>query len=135
MKAGWRSKIPEVTKRMEGDATRSALKAAGIILEARILRLLADGFTSGAFTTGTLGNTGVKRGRPGPRRIRIGTLNPVVILWTVGHHNTFTQQFERVDYFTEALRRDAGQIAKAFGARYKEKLVELIHKAQMKQAK
>lgn len=125
----WSSKIPEITRRMEGDATRSGLKAAGEVLLAALRERLESGFTTGDFSTGRLAREAVKRTRPSPRRVIVTTSNPVLIAWTLGHHNIFTQAYERVDHFTAALEAEADAIAGAFAARYKEKLLELVRRA------
>jgi hypothetical protein len=124
---GWSSNIDKVVKRMEGDAIRSGLKAAGVRLHMIIQRELDWGYTSGDFSTGRIAGTLI-RGRPGTRRIWVGTPNPIAALWELGHFNRFSQRYERVEVFRKALEGNAHQLAQIFAYRYYEKLSEVAHK-------
>ncbi len=126
VQAGWYSNIDKVVRRMEGDAVRSGLKAAGVLLHTIIKNRLDEGYTTGAFVTGLVATT-VIRGRPGPRTIWVGTPNKVAMLWELGHFNRFTQQYERVEVFRVSLEQNVYILARAFADRYMEKLNELAH--------
>ena len=123
---GWYSNIDKVVRRMEGDATRSGLKASGVMLQTIIKNRLDEGFTTGAFVTGLVAMT-VIRGRPGTRKIWVGTPNKVAMLWEMGHVNRFSQRYERVEVFRTSLEQNAYPLAKAFADRYLEKLNEVAH--------
>ena len=124
---GWQSDIPKIVRRMDGDAIRSGLKAAGVMLHTIIKNRLDEGFTTGAFVTGLIA-TNVIRGRPGTRKIWVGTPNKIAMLWELGHVNRYTQRYERVEVFRTSLEQNAYPLAKAFADRYMEKLNEVAHK-------
>lgn len=124
---GWQSNIEKVVRRMEGDAMRSGLKAAGVRLHMIIQRELEWGYTTGDFSKGRVAATLI-RGRPGRRKIWVGTPNPIAALWELGHFNTFTQRYERVEVFRKALEGNAHQLAQIFAHRYYEKLSEVAHR-------
>ena len=123
----WHSNIEKVVRRMEGDAVRSGLKAAGVRLHMIIQRELDWGYTTGDFSTGRVAGTLI-RGRPGTRRIWVGTPNPIAVAWECGHENVFTGRYERVEVFRKALEGNAHQLAQIFAYRYYEKLSEVAHK-------
>ena len=124
---GWHSNIDKVVRRMEGDAIRSGLKAAAVVLHTIIQREIDWGYTSGDFSTGLVAQS-VIRGRPGTRKIWVGTPNPVAMAWELGHHNIFTGRYERVEIFRKSLEGNAHKLARIFADRYYEKLAEVAHK-------
>jgi len=124
---GWTSNIDKVVRRMEGDAVRSGLKAAGERLREIIQRELDWGYTTGDFSTGRVAAS-VIRGRPGPRKIWVGTPNPIAVAWELGHENIFTGRYERVEVFRKALEGNAYLLAQIFAHRYHEKLAEVAHR-------
>lgn len=123
----WQSNLEKVVRRMEGDAIRSGLKAAGVMLHTIIQNKLDWGYTTGAFSIGRVGGTLI-RSRPGRRKIWVGTPNPIAMLWELGHYNYFTNKYERVEIFRTSLEQNAYPLAKAFADRYYEKLAEVAHK-------
>ena len=124
---GWHSNIDKVVRRMEGDAIRSGLKAAGVMLHTIIQREIDWGYTSGDFSTGLVAQS-IIRGRPGTRKIWVGTPNPIAAVWELGHFNIFTQRYERVEIFRKSLEGNAHKLARIFADRYLEKLAEVAHK-------
>ena len=124
---GWHSNIDKVVRRMDGDAIRSGLKAAGVMLHTIIKNQLDEGFTTGAFVMGRVAGT-VIRGRPGTRKIWVGTPNQIALLWELGHFNLYTQRYERVEIFRTSLEQNAHPLAEVFAERYLEKLAEVAHK-------
>jgi len=123
----WRSNIEKVVRRMEGDAVRSGLKAAGVALHTIIQREIDWGYTTGDFSKGIVGRS-IIRGRPGVRKIWVGTPNPIAVLWECGHFNRFSQRYERVEIFRKSLEGNAHKLARIFADRYMEKLSEVAHK-------
>jgi len=126
-KPGWTSNIDKVVRRMDGDAVRSGLKAAGVMLHTIIQRKIDWGYTSGAFSKGRVAGT-IVRGRPGVRKITVSTPNPIAVLWELGHFNIYTQKYERVEVFRVSLEMNAHKLAKVFADRYYEKLAEVAHR-------
>jgi hypothetical protein len=133
MTTAWESKIPAVTQRMEGDATRSGLKAAGELVKARIIKRLEEGYTTGFWVTGRVAKS-VKRNRPGAKAVKITCPNPVAVEWELGHYNIFTRRQERVEVFRPATEEHPEDVAREFARRYIEKLEEILKKAALKAA-
>jgi len=123
----WVSQIDKVVRRMDGDAVRSGLKAAGVMLQDIIKADIKEGYTTGAFSKGIVAAQ-IVRSRPTTRKIFVSTMNPVASVWELGHFNLFTQQYERVEVFRTSLEQNTHKIAKAFSDRYVEKLAEVAHK-------
>jgi hypothetical protein len=122
----WQSSIPLIIKRMEGDATKSGLKAAAEFLKGKIVAFLEGGYTSGAWVTGRIAQS-VQRSRPGRDRITVFTMNPIAAEWELGHFNLFLQQYIRVEVFRPLTEQHAHEVAQIFGERYLEKLTEIAH--------
>lgn len=129
--SAWKTVIPAITDRMEGDATRSGLKAAAIIVLDKIVARLEEGYTTGFWVTGKVAQT-VRRHRPGPKAVKITCPNPVAVAWELGHFNVFTRQFERVEVFRPATEESAAEVAVEFARRYVEKLKEVQLRAGRK---
>ena len=127
----WSTVIPAITDRMEGDSTRSGLKAAGELVLKRIQVRLEAGYTTGLWVTGKVAQT-VRRHRPGPKAVMITCPNPVAAAWELGHFNVFTRRLERVEHFRLATEENPGEVALVFAARYIEKLKEVRLKAGRK---
>jgi hypothetical protein len=117
----YRSRLPAVLGAL-ARATDAGLTAAASVLQARVKRDLAAGYTSGDFVTGNVLNsvTVSPITQEGPLRvIRVGTnakRNGVSypLAWELGHLNTFTRRFERKEVWVPALVAERATMARAF---------------------
>lgn len=111
-------------------AVDKALFAAAEVLQAEIKRRLRRGYTSGAFvgpdadpeSPGTLADSVIISPittEKGARVIRVGSTDPVAIAWEVGHLNIFTDRFERVEHFRDAVLAKQRAIASMFAVVYR----------------
>lgn len=113
MAAEWKSKIPDLQRRM-AVAERAALKAAASVLAAEVKQDLADGFTTGAFVgsdpvTGpsmesTVQISNVRKNKR-TRFIKVFTDDVRALFWELGHKNPFLRKFVRVPVWRPALER------------------------------
>ena len=106
MGATYKSHIPEFKQRLNAAIERS-MKDSAEAFRLAIQAKIADGFTSGQFTTGRLAAgeplvSNVSVNEKGNYEVSVGTNDLVLIAWTLGHYNVFTKRFERVDTFTES---------------------------------
>lgn len=121
MSRAYRSTLPAVLAAL-GRATDAGLVAAASVLQTRVKRDLAAGYTSGAFVTGNvLNSVNVSRvTQEGPLRvIRVGTNAKrhgvsYPLAWELGHLNTFTRRFERKEVWVPALVAERANMARAF---------------------
>lgn len=112
----YRTNLPAVTAKLT-DARRAGLIAAATVLQNAVKRNLTGGYTSGAFVTGHV-HASVTISKPDMTpfsgSIAVGTDVPYALFWEVGHHNTFTRQYERVEKWMPALLESRIAMQRAF---------------------
>lgn len=86
---------------------------------------LAEGYTSGAFVTGTLLNSifiapdsGSFVDSGGKRYLLIGTNLAYAVYWEVGHYNIFTRRYEREERWRPTLLRKYDEAVAAYHRAY-----------------
>jgi hypothetical protein len=108
-------------------ATDAALRASAQVIvnglkEKSTSGGLAEGYTSGAFVTGTLLNS-IFISEPftdaGGKRFRlIGTNLAYAVYWEVGHYNIFTRRYEREERWRPTLLRKYDEAVAAYHRAY-----------------
>jgi hypothetical protein len=124
------SRLAEFQARL-AEATDEGLIAAATFVANDIKARLAQGYTSGAFTTGNIADSvtvsepydGAEASgdiavalRSGDRAIEIGTDVIYGKFWELGHQNIFTRRFERVEIWRPTLEEDGPEAIEIFAA-------------------
>jgi hypothetical protein len=125
--ATYRTNGPLIRKALERGTALGLIAAAQVLINA-MKRELRGGYTSGDFVTGRSMNS-VTRSEPevvgATGHIRVGTSLMYNLFWELGHHNLYTQRFERERKWEPTLIAQRAAIAKAFNAQMLRVLREL----------
>jgi hypothetical protein len=101
----YRSNLPRVRQSL-AEKQKQGLMAAANLYAAAVSERLGQGFKGGRFTTGESAQS-VKVATPERTgdgwAVRIGTDEISNLMWELGHFNTFTKQFERVEVWIPTL--------------------------------
>jgi hypothetical protein len=105
------------------NASRQGALAAAYVAYNAVKRSLAGGYTSGLFVTGHVLNS-VTVGDPEPTgdggwQVSVGTNVLYALFWELGHMNTFTRRYERVEKWRPAAIDSRAQAIEAFYRVYK----------------
>lgn len=118
------SRLPEFEDRMRLAVDR-ALLAQGYLYANAVKQRLRGGCTSGAFVTGAAASS-VTVGQPidGPdgREVEVGTPLDYPLYWELGHNNTYTRRYERVEIWGPTLDEMASELAAVFEATLKDEI-------------
>jgi hypothetical protein len=108
---------PAVIKALD-KAVRLALTNATQVPKAEIKRRLRGGYTSGDFVTGvglnSVRSEAAAKDGQGVYTTRIGTNRPYALYWELGHHNTFTRSYQRVEVWKPSVVSTAAETGQAF---------------------
>ena len=105
------------------EAEARALTAAAYNYRNAVVSKLMQGYTTGAFSHGGAGVAGtvtigeVQQG-PNGSTIAVGTNVDYALFWELGHMNTFTRRYERVEHWRHALEESGDSMARTFGTTY-----------------
>lgn len=103
--AEWSSNARQVFEALE-EGSRLGVTAMLSVVANEVKRKLAGGYTSGDFVTGLVSSS-VTWSDPkmiaGVMTGYVGTNLLYALYWEMGHHNTFTRKFERVEIWVPAL--------------------------------
>lgn len=116
MTAKWTSNLEKFIAAKD-QAAQGGLTAAAYLLMNQVKRNLKGGYKSGDFVTGNSINAVTKSE---PERdgdgwaISVGTNVLYNLFWELGHHNTFTRKYERVEKWRPALMDSKDAMGAAF---------------------
>ena len=116
----WKSRIPEMVARFPA-AEQAGLRAAAEVLQPAIQQQLQRGFTTGAFTTGSLAReVEVGMTQRGAETVaQVGSPSLVALAWEVGHLNLYTGKYERVPVWERVLVETREAQAQAFAQAFR----------------